>query len=93
MAVVLGLLLAYFFVTYAVLDTWADWGPNGPTNEWTNIPLLLLSFCGLSQMVYVVPCYLFFLKTNRPHIAKGVLFGAALILAINLLVYGWWTRS
>ena len=93
MSVALGLLFALFFFTYAVLDTWADWGPNGPLNDWTNTPLLLLAYCGLSQVVYVVPCYLFFRKKNMVHLAKGLLLGAALILVTNLLVYEWWSHS
>lgn len=92
MGIVAAILLALFLLAYAVFDTWADWGPNGPTNGWTNLPMIFLGFCGLTQWVYVIPCYLFFKKKNNPHAARGVLLGAFLILGGNLLVYLLWIR-
>ncbi len=92
MGVVLIILLALFLLAYAVFDTWADWGPNGPTNDWATGPMLALGFCGLSQLIYVIPCFLFFRKKNQPHIARGVLYGAALVFLVNLLVYFLWIR-
>ncbi len=88
--IVLAILFALFLLAYAVFDTWADWGPNGPTNDWTTVPMLVLGFCGLSQWVYVIPCFLFFSKKKRPHVARGVLYGAVLVLSTNLLVYFLW---
>ncbi len=84
------LLFAVFLVAFAAFTTWSDWGPEGPTDEWTNIPMILLSYSGLSQLIYVVPCYVFFLKKNMPSLAKGVLWGALSIFVLNLLVYLLW---
>lgn len=88
-----ALLFVLFLLSYAVFVTWSDWGPNGPTDKWTNIPMYLLAFCGLSQLVYIIPCYLFFVLKKMSHLAKGVLLGAASILGANLLVYFWWLRG
>jgi hypothetical protein len=92
MGVVLAILLALFLLAYAVFDTWADWGPNGPINDWATLPMLFLGFCGLSQLVYVIPCYLFFWKRKHRYVAGGVLYGAGLVLMGNLLVYLLWIR-
>ena len=92
MVIVLAILFALFLLAYAVFDTWADWGPNGPTNDWATFPMLSLGFCGLSQLIYVSPCFLFFRKKNQSHVARGVLYGAALVLALNFLVYLLWIR-
>lgn len=88
-----GLLFAVFFVSFAAFVTWSDWGPNGPTDEWTSLPLLWLSYSGLTQLVYVVPGYVFFLKKKMPNIARGLLWGAASIFVLNLLGYLWWLRG
>ena len=93
MGLVGAILFALFLLAYAVFDTWAEWGPNGPVNEWTNIPMLLLAYCGVTQMVYVVPCYFYFRKKGKPKIAKGVLLGAVLILVVNLVIYFLWARG
>jgi hypothetical protein len=60
MGIVLIILFACFLLAYAVFDTWADWGPNGPTNDWATLPMLALGFCGLSQlfMSFLVTCFL-----------------------------------
>jgi hypothetical protein len=92
MGIVLAILFALFLLAFAVFDTWADWGPNGPTNNWATIPMLALGFCGISQMVYVIPCILFFRKKNQPDVARGVLYGALLVMAANLLVYFLWIK-
>jgi hypothetical protein len=92
MGIVLAVLFALFLLAFAVFDTWADWGPNGPINDWASVPMLALGLCGLSQLVYVIPCFLFFRKKNQPHVARGVLYGAALVLAANLLVYLFWIK-
>ena len=92
MGIAIAILFALFLLAYAVFDTWADWGPNGPTNDWATFPMLALGFCGLSQLFYVIPCFLFFRKKNQPHIARGILYGAALILFVNVLVYFLWIR-
>lgn len=84
-----ALLFVLFLIFYAAFITWSDWGPNGPTDHWTDLPMYLLTLCGLSQLVYVVPCYLFFSLKKMRHLAKGVLWGAASILGVNLLVYFW----
>ncbi|HTC19318.1 MAG TPA: hypothetical protein VK859_00620 [bacterium] len=93
MGIVLAILFALFLLAYAVFDTWANWGPNGPTDDWTTAPMLALGFCGMSQLVYVIPCFLFFRKKNQPHVARGVLYGAALVLSANLLVYFLWIKG
>jgi len=90
--VVLAILFAIFLLAYAVFDTWADWGPNGPVNEWTNIPMVLLGVSGLTQLVYTIPCYLFFNRKNKPYIARGVLWGTLLVMAGNLFVYIFWIK-
>ncbi len=92
MGIVLAVLFALFLFAFAIFDTWADWGPNGPTNDWATFPMLVLGFCGLSQWVYVIPCFLFFRKKNQPYVAKGVLYGAILVLSLNFLVYLLWIR-
>ena len=92
MGIVLAILFALFLLAFAVFDTWADWGPNGPTNDWATTPMLALGFCGISQMVYVIPCILFFRKKNQPDVARGVLYGALLMMAANLLVYFLWIK-
>jgi hypothetical protein len=88
-----GLLLACFLIAYAAFVTWSDWGPNGPVDEWTNIPMYLLTFCGLSQLIYIIPCGLFFILQKMPHQLKGLLLGAASVFGLNLLVYLWWLRG
>lgn len=84
------LLFLIVLIFFAAFLTWSDWGTNGPTDKWTDIPMYLLIGCGLSQWVYVVPCYLFFSRRKMPYLAKGVLYGAASILGANLLFFFWW---
>jgi len=88
-----ALLFILFLMFYAAFITWSDWGPNGPTDSWTNIPMYLLTFCGLSQWVYIIPCYFFFFLKKMNHLAKGVLWGAVSILGLNLLIYFWWLHG
>jgi hypothetical protein len=85
--IVWAILFAMILLVTAVFLTWADWGPNGPTNGWTNIPIYAIMFCGLTQLAYVIPSYLFLKKKDQPLVAKGVLWGALSVLAVNLLVY------
>ena len=88
-----ALLFVIFFIFYAAFVTWSDIGPNGPIDKWTDIPMYLLAFCGLSQLVYVIPCYLFFAWKKMTSLAKGILWGAASILGLNLLLFFlWWFR-
>lgn len=92
----LALLFAVLFLSYAAFDTWSDWGPDGPIDEWTNVPMLLLSYFGLTQWVYLLPCYFFFTKKKMTYIARGLLIGGALILVGNLLLFcffWWWSRK
>jgi hypothetical protein len=88
--IVLLMLFALFLTAYAAFDTWAEWGPNGPVDDWANIPMLLLSFCGLTQLVYVVPAYFFFKRNHFFNNAKGVMIGAILVFVSNLGIYLWW---
>ena len=88
-----ALLFVVFLLFYAAFVTWSDWGPNGPTDEWTDIPMYLLTFCGVSQAVYILPCHFFFTRKKMFHLAKGLLWGAASILGVNLLVYFWWLHG
>ena len=90
--IVLLFLLALFIFAYAAFDTWSDWGINGPTSGWTEIPMFLLAFCGLTQAVYVIPAVLFLKKRNMPQVAKGVVLGAVLVLVVDLLVLFLGTR-
>ncbi len=90
--VAFALLSAFLLFLYAVLDTWADWGPNGPVGDWTAVPVDLMAFCGLSQFLYVVPCFFFFKARRSPQIAKGLLMGALLVLAANLVFFSFWAR-
>lgn len=87
------LLFAVFLLAFAAFDTWAEWGPNGPTSAWTDIPMFLLSFIGLAQTVYIVPIFFFFRRRGMSLIAQGILLGAGIILLINLAAYAWWTRG
>lgn len=88
-----ALLFVCFLVAYAAFVTWADWGPNGPIDEWTNIPMYMLTFCGLSQLVYIIPCIIFFVIKKMSHHLKGLLWGAVSVLGVNLLVYFWWLHG
>lgn len=88
-----ALLFAVFLMFYAAFITWSDWGPNGPTDPWTDVPMYLLTFCGLSQLVYIIPCYIFFTLKKMRLLARGVLLGAGSILLLNLLVYFWWLHG
>jgi hypothetical protein len=91
--VALALLFTLFLLAFVVFNTWADWGPNGPTSAWTSTPMLLLSFFGMTQSVYILPAYLFFRRKGLRHTARGLLWGAGLILVVNLAAYFWWTRG
>src|SRR5579885_1927056 len=90
--VALALLSAFLLFLYAVLDTWADWGPAGPVGGWTEAPMYLMAFFGVGQFLYVVPCFFFFKARRSPQIAKGLLMGALFILAANLVLFFFWAR-
>ena len=76
-----------FLLSYACFITWSQWGPNGPTSPWTNIPLLLLAFYGATQWVFVLPCYIFYRRKNFNFTAKGLLWAAGAISLGNALIY------
>ncbi|HVZ80803.1 MAG TPA: hypothetical protein VHE12_08400 [bacterium] len=76
-----------FLLAYACFISWSQWGPNGPTSAWTNIPLTLLAFYGATQWVFVLPAYWFYRKKNFKYTAKGLLWAAGTITLGNLVLY------
>jgi hypothetical protein len=45
-------------------------------------------FPGLTQLVYIVPAYLYFQRQGRPGVAKGLVIGAAITFLLNAACYG-----
>ncbi len=76
-----------FLVAYACFISWSQWGPEGPTSPWTNIPLMLLGFYGATQWVVVLPCYIFFRRKNFKFTAQGLLYAAGVISLGNAVLY------
>lgn len=76
-----------FLVAFASFVSWSEWGANGPSSHWTDIPMTLLCFYGVTQWVFIVPVYLFYKKRNFKYTAKGLLAAAGLISLLNGLIY------
>lgn len=43
---------------------------------------------GLTQLLYVVPLYLYFRKTSQKNTAKGLVIGASIVALLNVTCWG-----
>lgn len=73
--------LGIFFVTFSIINSFPF--PN-------NIKQLLGTIFGyfyiclfITQLIYVIPLYLFFKRRSNPYIATGIIVGAVITALVN----------
>lgn len=83
----IGIVLAADVVLFIVLLLV---GPGlSDTAPWLSGVLTVAMFgIGLTQLLYVVPLYLYFRKTSQKNTAKGLVIGASIVALLNVTCWG-----